>query len=356
MEPININQTSSNSVEPQQNNIGETPKTRLTQKLLLFGVVVVIILFVIVAGFQFLRTENSQHLQDKNSQTQKTYSNKKYGIEFAYPANWSARESSDGQYLYFFKTETASNAKMFASVVVEDLNVGKAGSPRYVSPQEYFNYYFESYTVRTAMQFDKVPVIRATVQGGDDRYVIYTNDRQLSFVLYAGSAQNPTEYTSGDDAAMEGVIKTLKLTNSTDGFVKVTPNVTSSIQNQTPAISVTENQIQFLNGQILSINDFPDAVRVSADSSFGSSDRINGAIISSDGKWIAVATGGAAHDFGWMYEVSTKKLTPVVFSYGGGVAVKNWNNNQEVVFIKTTAKPDTYEVAINVSNLPQYPL
>lgn len=106
---------------------------------------------------------------------------------------------------------------------------------------------------------------------------------------------------------------------------------------------------------ILTIDDFPDAIQVSKDASFGSSDRITDVEVSPDNKWLSIAVSGAAHDFGWLYDISAKKLTPVAFSYGGGVNVKKWKNNKEAVFEITTAKPNTFEKIINIDKLPIYP-
>ena len=121
-------------------------------------------------------------------------------------------------------------------------------------------------------------------------------------------------------------------------------------------ITFTQSEISIAGNQILSIDDFPDSIKVSAGAEFGSSDRILNAMLSPSGDWVAIAVGGAAHDFGWVYKISTKKLTPVIFSYGGGVDIKSWNNDHMVTFIVTSPRPDTTEKSIDVDNLPEYPL
>jgi hypothetical protein len=117
-----------------------------------------------------------------------------------------------------------------------------------------------------------------------------------------------------------------------------------------------EQKIYFESTTVLTIDEFPDEIKVSKDASFGSSDKIKGVELSPDGGWLAIAVGGAAHDFGWVYNISTKKLTPVVFSYGGGVKVYGWRNYTSVVFTVETPKPDTIEETVDIENLPQYPL
>lgn len=118
---------------------------------------------------------------------------------------------------------------------------------------------------------------------------------------------------------------------------------------------VSDSQIVLSNGLTLSIDEFPDEVQVSSESSFGNSDRFKSAMISPDEKWLAIAVGGASHDFGWAYELSTKELSLIAFQYGGGVDVKEWISDSEVVLIVSTPKPDTREKVVNVNMIPQYP-
>lgn len=113
-------------------------------------------------------------------------------------------------------------------------------------------------------------------------------------------------------------------------------------------LSWTVNEI-LLNGKTtLSIEDFPDDIEVSSGTRFGSSDRISDVKISPDGKWLAIAVSGAAHDFGWLYDIVNGKLTFSQFSYGGGVDVQNWESNDEVVFKITTPKPATFIKRVKV--------
>lgn len=128
-----------------------------------------------------------------------------------------------------------------------------------------------------------------------------------------------------------------------------------NLKKQPQSVSWTEEEITLSNERVLSVNDFPDEVKVSEDASFGSSDRIKKVSMSPDGNWLAIAIGGVAHDFGWIYNVNAQELTPVVFSYGGGVDIKGWNNEKDVTFIVTTPMPATMEKTVDVINLPEYP-
>jgi hypothetical protein len=125
----------------------------------------------------------------------------------------------------------------------------------------------------------------------------------------------------------------------------------SNIEIQT----ISDTQIILSNNTILSIDEFPDEIDVSAESSFGSSDKFKGAELSPDDKWLAIAIGGAAHDFGWIYNIETTELKLIAFQYGGGVKVKEWISTSQVVLILETPEPKTIEKIVNITNLTQYP-
>ncbi len=120
-------------------------------------------------------------------------------------------------------------------------------------------------------------------------------------------------------------------------------------------MAVTESQVTLSNGDSISIEDFADEIEVAKDTKFGSSDRIKAANISPDKKRLSIAIGGVAHDFGWIYEVGTKNLFPVVFQYGGGVELSGWKTSTEVAFNVTTPEPKTIEQIIDLDNLAEYP-
>jgi hypothetical protein len=135
---------------------------------------------------------------------------------------------------------------------------------------------------------------------------------------------------------------------------------TSTDQAQVPPAAltiaqVTDSAITLSSGTIISINDFADEVTVAEDTKFGSSDKIKAANLSPDKKRLSIAVAGAAHDFGWIYEVDTKNLFPVVFQYGGEVDLGGWKNSTEVAFVVTTPEPKTIEKIIDLNNLDEYP-
>ncbi|OHA42655.1 MAG: hypothetical protein A3G59_00490 [Candidatus Taylorbacteria bacterium RIFCSPLOWO2_12_FULL_47_20] len=199
----------------------------------------------ILSTFAFTNPTNSGTPSDSAPLSSwKTYLSENYGLEFKYPSTWFVRPSNDGLSFSLTKSPTTPLAKAFASFYISDLNAGKEGAPHYVTPQEYFDYYFGNDSRsgiggQPALQFlqlGQAPVVHRVVVG-DNRYVIYTSDRQLSFILYPGSTQNPTEYASSDDALMEQVVKTLTLTNSSKQFVKVALPLPVSTSESAPYIS-----------------------------------------------------------------------------------------------------------------------
>lgn len=150
----------------------------------------------------------------------KTYTNTKYGFSFSYPSSWFLRESSDKESVYFSKTATTPPEQQFA-----DIYVGSLGG---ASPQKFFEYYYGDDSRPTvnnqprleSLQLGGVPVVHHLVVG-ESRYVAYTAQSEIGFVLHPGDGQNPTEYVPGDDALMRQVISTFAFADPANKFVTV---------------------------------------------------------------------------------------------------------------------------------------
>ena len=171
----------------------------------------------------------------------KVYTDTQYGFSFKYPSGWYINQSSE-TFIGFSKSSATRPARQFAAFYITDLNLGKEGSPCYVAPQEYFDYYFKGDLRASSgnqprlqsLQLGQVPTIRRL--GSDEiRYLFYTADREIGLILYPGDNQNPTEYNTGDDSLMEEVIKTFSFTNSSRFFIKINANTIS-----TPTVNVRQ--------------------------------------------------------------------------------------------------------------------
>lgn len=142
--------------------------------------------------------------------------------------------------------------------------------------------------------------------------------------------------------------------SSSSSISSASSNISSS--NSSQNVTFTETSVALNGSQEINISQFADEIEVAEDTVFGSSDRITGAALSPNGTWIAISVGGAAHDFGWLYNTSTKALRPVVFQYGGGVELKHWSaDSTKVTFLVTTPEPKTIETVIDVNAVPTYP-
>ena len=134
-------------------------------------------------------------------------------------------------------------------------------------------------------------------------------------------------------------------------------NNTTDSSNLTPTSSLVweKDEIKYDGKSILSINDFPDEIEVAQGIFFGSSVGFTGAMLSPDRSYIAITISGGVHEFGWLYEFESEKITPVAFSFDGGVTLKKWKNNNELIFDITSPKPATSELVVDIKNLPEYP-
>ncbi|MEK7109395.1 MAG: PsbP-related protein [Patescibacteria group bacterium] len=180
----------------------------------------------------------------------KTYTDTNYGFSFKYPTDWFIKKNNDGIGVFFSKSPTTPLTKLFAAFYIIDLNLAKEGAtkPLYVTPQEYFDYY-SARTSAQAIQIGNMPAVHR-IATGDDRYFIYTKDREISFVLYPGDAINKTEYQPSDNATMEKVISTLSFTDPSKSFVKI--NIVDSsnirIDSISPSSSAADGSIITIRG------------------------------------------------------------------------------------------------------------
>ena len=123
------------------------------------------------------------------------------------------------------------------------------------------------------------------------------------------------------------------------------------------SIDWAENHIVDQEGrQILTIENFPDDIQVSPENSFGSSDAITKAVLSPDDNWIAIGVAGAAHEFGWMYNVLLDNVVPVAFQFGGGVEPIIWRADSKYIVFSITSPGDfTRLKLVNVLEMTEYP-
>lgn len=129
-------------------------------------------------------------------------------------------------------------------------------------------------------------------------------------------------------------------------------------ENEAPVedISLSEESIEDQEGDVLiSADDVPGSIQVSENSEFGVSGSFTSAKLSGDKEWIAFATGGAAHDAGWLYEIRTEEVLPVAFQYGGGVEVIEWSpDSQYVAFMIGSPAPSEHILIVDRENIEGY--
>lgn len=123
-------------------------------------------------------------------------------------------------------------------------------------------------------------------------------------------------------------------------------------------IDWNEKEVRNREGRVLvSVKNMPKEIAVSSEAGFGGTDRIMEVKVSPDGSWIALVTSGAAHSFGWLYDVDQDELTPVVFQYGGEVEIFAWNPAEPdlIAFLSEGAGPFKTVKIVNRLDTQEFP-
>ena len=181
------------------------------------------------------QTPTSVQTNDSQTTGWKTYINTKYGFSFKYPSTWFSQESADG---ISFAKSPITTTNRFATFFVGPMYINKEGGvPQVGTPEVYHSMYYgvDSYNPGTQVTaqwitINGIPAFYHYVVGNDkrfpidNRFVLYTRDLNFGFVLYAGTAQQPTTptvYDPNDIQVMKEVIGTLKFTDSSVHFVDI---------------------------------------------------------------------------------------------------------------------------------------
>lgn len=91
-------------------------------------------------------------------------------------------------------------------------------------------------------------------------------------------------------------------------------------------VNVSDEQITDADGNVLvTIDELPDNVQPDPDTEFGGPTHFTDAELSGDGAWLAIGSAGAAHSYGWLYELDAGEHHFVAFQYGGSVSAHSWS-------------------------------
>ncbi len=97
------------------------------------------------------------------------------------------------------------------------------------------------------------------------------------------------------------------------------PDLPTSIDTSTEDIRDQDGEV------LLAIDDLPDEIRPDEDASFGGPTRFTNAVLSDDGRWIAIGSAGVAHGYGSLYDVVEQEHHYVAFQFEGEVAPYSWS-------------------------------
>ena len=112
-----------------------------------------------------------------------------------------------------------------------------------------------------------------------------------------------------------------------------------------------------LNDKVaVSISDLPTTIQVSANSSFGVTNKeFTSAVLSPTKSIIAFTVSGGTHGWGGFKNVFSGLVYPVAFQFEGIVSNPKWNHDGKyAAFSKTTPKPVTILTLVNAQGLKTY--
>ncbi|MDO8604009.1 MAG: hypothetical protein Q7K40_01185, partial [bacterium] len=212
-----------------------------SQKGFIVPVLLALIATLLVGGgtYIYIHNKTANQLEDASFAAQtvgwKTYSNTTSGVTFKYPPNWLIRETTDKSGVDFAKSELAPNdpgslKKIFLTLYISDLILGKEGSGYKATPQDYFNEYYGVTRASTSskwMTLEGNPVYYQQDVETDQRvltsdysFLLFTNDKILIFKVKPGVLLNnitgpwqPTTYEPQDAELIKQVIGTLSLSD-----------------------------------------------------------------------------------------------------------------------------------------------
>ncbi|NCT00295.1 hypothetical protein GW765_04965 [Candidatus Parcubacteria bacterium] len=125
---------------------------------------------------------------------------------------------------------------------------------------------------------------------------------------------------------------------------------------ETLIISSDKKTILLNDKVAVSISDLPTTVQVSANSSFGVTNKeFTSAVLSPTKSIIAFTVSGGAHGWGGFKNVFSGLVYPVAFQFGGSVSNPKWNHDGKYIsFSKTIPKPATILTLVNAQGLKTY--
>ena len=112
-----------------------------------------------------------------------------------------------------------------------------------------------------------------------------------------------------------------------------------------------------LNGKVaVSISDLPTTIQVSANSSFGVTNKeFTSAVLSPTKSIIAFTVSGGIHGWGGFKNVFSSLVYPVAFQFEGSISNPKWNyDGKYAAFSKTTPKSATILTLVNAQGLKTY--
>lgn len=122
------------------------------------------------------------------------------------------------------------------------------------------------------------------------------------------------------------------------------------------SIDVTAEYIRDQDGEVLlAIDDLPDEVYPDPDTSFGGPTRFTNAVLSDDGRWIAIGSVGVAHGYGSLFDVAEEEHHYVAFQFEGEIGPYSWSpDDRFALFIVRTPAPTELLKIVDREDIGEY--
>ena len=127
------------------------------------------------------------------------------------------------------------------------------------------------------------------------------------------------------------------------------PELPASIETSAESIRDQDDEV------LLHIDELPDEVSPDGETSFGGPTRFTNAVLSDDGRWIAIGTVGTSHGYAFLYDVVAEEHHVVAFQFGGEIGPYSWSpDDRFALFVVHSPAPTETLKIVDRDDIGEY--